>query len=128
LFPNHIVPNLLTAAGAALLLASPAMAAAPEGSAGTRNGATIDGVGQELTVDCEGRPAAVTGSDNRIQFVGDCPVLTVTGTDNQVRIVLRAGAPVQVSGVDNIVTWTVNGDGRPRASISGVGNKVAPAR
>ena len=93
----------------------------------TRDGATVNGVEQTLTIDCEGRPAAVSGSDNRITFVGDCPSLTLNGVDNQVTISLRAGAPLKVSGVDNIVTWRVNGKGRPKVSIQGVDNQVRAA-
>ena len=95
---------------------------------GTRDGASVNGVDQMLTIDCEGRPAAVSGSDNRINFVGDCPSLTLSGVDNQVTVSLRAGAPLKVSGVDNVVTWRVNGKGRPKVSIQGVDNQVRSAQ
>ncbi len=114
----------LIAAGLLGLLA-PVHAVAAQ--SGTRDGAAVNGVEQTLTIDCEGRPAAVSGSDNRITFVGDCPSLTLNGVDNQVTISLRAGAPLKVSGVDNIVTWRVNGKGRPKISIQGVDNQVRAA-
>ncbi len=94
----------------------------------TRDGAAVNGVDQTLTIDCEGRPAAVSGSDNRITFVGDCPSLTLNGVDNEVTISLRAGAPLKVSGVDNVVTWRVDGKGRPKVSIQGVDNQVRAAK
>ena len=115
--------KILIAAGLLGLLA-PVHAVA---QSGTRDGASVNGVDQTLTIDCEGRPAAVSGSDNRITFVGDCPSLTLNGVDNQVTISLRAGAPLKVSGVDNIVTWRVNGKGRPKVSIQGVDNEVRAA-
>ena len=116
--------KFLIAAGLLGLLA-PVHAVAAQ--SGTRDGAAVNGVDQTLTIDCEGRPAAVSGSDNRITFVGDCPSLTLNGVDNQVTISLRAGAPLKVSGVDNIVTWRVNGKGRPKVSIQGVDNQVRAA-
>lgn len=116
--------NIVIVAGLLGLLA-PGSAAAVQ--SGTRDGATVNGVEQTLTIDCEGRPAAVSGSDNRITFVGDCPSLTLNGVDNQVTISLRAGAPLKVSGVDNVVTWRVAGKGRPKVSIQGVDNQVRAA-
>lgn len=112
-------------AAALLGISLPVHAAA---QSGTRDGPAVNGVDQTLTIDCEGRPAAVSGSDNRITFVGDCPSLTLNGVDNQVTISLRAGAPLKVSGVDNVVTWRVNGKGRPKVSIQGVDNQVRAAK
>jgi hypothetical protein len=118
--------DLIALIGAGLLgFSFPVQAAAPSG---TRDGASVDGVDQTLTIDCEGRPAAVSGSGNRITFVGDCPSMTLNGVDNQVTISLRAGAPLNVSGVDNVVTWRVNGKGRPKVSIQGVDNQVRAAQ
>ncbi|MFT3976786.1 MAG: DUF3060 domain-containing protein [Sphingomonas bacterium] len=122
---THIAAHRLAGCiAAALVIPAPAFA---QGT-GTRNGASISGVDQSHTIDCKGRPANVSGSDNEITFVGDCPGLTVSGTGNEIRITLRPGAPIRVSGVDNDVTWRVNGQGRPRLSVTGVDNKVSPAR
>ena len=118
----------VVAALAALLIAAPAMAFAQGRGAGTRDGTNVVGVDQSHTVDCGGRPAEVTGTGNRIAYVGDCPALTISGTDNQVSITLRPNAPLHVSGVSNVVTWRVNGKGRPRITVSGVDNRVAAAR
>lgn len=116
--------KFLIAAGL-LGLSLPVQASAQSGA---RDGAAVNGVDQTLTIDCEGRPAAVSGSDNRITFTGDCPSLTLNGVDNEVTINLRAGAPVRVSGVGNIVAWRVNGKGRPKISIQGVDNQVRAAQ
>ena len=70
----------------------------------------------------------MSGSDNHIRFVGDCPGLTVSGVGNQISITVKPGAPIQVSGVDNVVEWRVAGQGKPRVSVSGVDNHVRPLR
>lgn len=120
------ISALASICAATALLVVPA--AAQSGTAGTRDGAVVSGVGQSQTIDCQGLSAAVTGSDNDITFTGDCPGLTVTGTGNQVRVTLRPGAPIRVSGVDNSVSWRIAGNGKPRTSISGVNNRVSAAR
>lgn len=119
---------LLPALTAGLAVVAAPLAAQPGQGAGTRNGASINGVDQMHQIDCEGRPAEVSGSDNKINFVGDCPSLTVNGVDNQISIILRPGAPLRVSGVDNVVSWKVSGKGKPRVSVQGVDNRVQPLR
>ena len=93
-------------------------------SAGVRNGASLNGVDQAQSIDCEGQPAEVSGTGNTIAYVGDCPALTVNGTHNQISITLRPGARVTVAGVENVVRWRVSGKGRPAISSSGVGNRI----
>lgn len=110
------------------IVATPSFAAQRNQGAGTREGASINGVDQAHQVDCEGRPAEVSGSGNHINFTGDCPSLTVNGVDNQISITLRPGASLRVSGVDNVVTWRVSGKGKPRVSVQGVDNQVRPGR
>lgn len=110
-----------------LLLTAPTFAAQRNQGTGTRDGSSINGVDQAHQIDCEGRPAEVSGSGNRINFTGDCPSLIVNGVDNQISITLRPGAQVQVSGVENVVTWRVSGKGKPRVSVNGVDNQVRPA-
>jgi len=123
-FPTR---NLLLAGGVAALFAA-VSASAQDRGVGTRSGSSVSGVEQAQTIDCRGQPATVSGTDNQISFVGDCPGLTVSGTDNRISITLRPGAPIRVSGVDNVVSWRVAGKGRPQVSVSGVGNSVAAAR
>lgn len=122
------VKFLLPAFAASLALAVTPLAAQPRQGTGTRDGASINGVDQTHQVDCEGRPAEVSGSGNRINFVGDCPGLTVNGVDNQISIILPPGADLRVSGVDNVVSWRVRGNGKPRISVQGVDNQVRPLR
>ncbi len=100
--------------GAALLLAA-------------SEGATVGGTEQRLTLDCHGGPAMVEGVDNQVTITGDCASLSVSGTDNIVRIALVPGARITVSGVDNAVYWTAPGNSRPRIAMSGVDNVVRRA-
>lgn len=119
---------LLSTFAAGLVLAAAPLTAQPRQGTGTRDGASINGVDQAHQVDCEGRPAEVSGSGNRIDFVGDCPGLTVNGVDNQISIILPPGADLRVSGVDNVVSWRIRGNGKPRISVQGVDNQVRPLR
>ena len=119
---------LLSTFAAGLALAASPLAAQPRQGTGTRDGASINGVDQAHQIDCEGRPAEVSGSGNRIDFVGDCPGLTVNGVDNQISIILPPGADLRVSGVDNVVSWRIRGNGKPRISVQGVDNQVRPLR
>ena len=119
---------LLPALAASLAIAAAPVAAQPGQGTGTRNGASINGVDQAHQIDCRGRPAEVSGSGNNINFVGDCPSLTVNGVDNQISILLRPGASLSVSGVDNVVNWKVSGKGKPQISVQGVDNRVQPLR
>ncbi len=122
------VKFLLPTFAAGLALAVSPLAAQPRQGTGTRDGASINGVDQAHQIDCEGRPAEVSGSGNRIDFVGDCPGLTVNGVDNQISIILPPGADLRVSGVDNVVSWRIRGNGKPRISVQGVDNQVRPLR
>ena len=129
LFQNHSAAKYLFPAFAiGFAFAAVPLAAQPGQGTGTRNGASINGVDQANRIDCQGRPAEVSGSGNHINFVGDCPSLTVNGVDNQISILLRPGAALRVSGVDNVVNWKVSGKGKPRISVQGVDNQVQPSR
>ena len=129
LFRHHgAVKFLFPALTISLMLAAVPLSAQPRQDTGTRDGASINGVDQANEVDCQGRPAEVSGSGNRINFVGDCPILTVNGVDNRIGILLSPGADLRVSGVDNVVTWQVRGKGKPRISVQGVDNQVRPLR
>ena len=110
-----------------LIATTPLLAMQRGQGTGTRAGASVNGVDQAQAIDCGGRPAEVSGSGNRINFTGDCPSLTVNGVDNEIGIVLRPGAPLSVSGVDNVVIWRVSGQGKPKVSVQGVDNQVRPA-
>ena len=117
---------LLPTIAVSLAVTAAPLAAQRNNGTGTRDGAAVSGVDQAHRIDCGGQPAEVSGSDNHIDFVGDCPGLTVNGVGNQISITLRPGAPLTVSGVDNVVTWRIAGKGRPRLAVSGVDNQVRP--
>jgi len=125
---RRAVKFLLPALATSLALAASPLVAQPRQGTGTRDGASVNGVDQANQIDCQGRPAEVSGSGNRINFIGDCPSLTVNGVDNQIDILLPPGADLRVSGVDNVVTWQVRGKGKPRISVQGVDNQVRPSR
>ena len=132
MFRDHLAAKTFFASTfIALALALPSQAAQRQGAGqgtGTRSGASISGVDQAQQIDCGGRPAEVSGSGNNIHFTGDCPGLTVNGVDNRIRITVQPGAPISVSGVQNIVSWSVAGQGKPRVSVTGVDNQVRPLR
>ena len=128
LFRNQTaVRALCPAAILCFFITAQSFAAQRNNGTGTRDGAAVSGVDQAHRIDCEGRPAEVSGSGNHIDFTGDCPSLTVNGVDNRISITLRPGAPLSVSGVDNVVTWRVAGKGKPRLSVQGVDNQVRPS-
>jgi hypothetical protein len=113
LFRYHAAAKyVLPAFAASLAVAATPLAAQRNNGTGTRDGAAVSGVDQA----------------HHIDFVGDCPSLTVNGVGNQISITLRPGAPLTVSGVDNVVTWRIAGKGRPKLAVSGVDNQVRPGR
>lgn len=124
---KNLVSRSLTAS-IAIMAALPTMASGQSGGSGAQNGAAVSGVGKTSVIDCQGGPAQVSGTENHISFTGACSGLTVSGVDNQINILLRSGAAIHVSGTDNVVTWRMEGKGRPAISISGVDNRVAAAR
>ncbi len=65
----------------------------------------IDGDGQTLAVDAQGKYVTVGGSRNTITLHGDCPTLYISGSGNHIQI---QGKVQQVSpgGDSNIVTYT----------------------
>lgn len=114
-----------TIAGIALIALGGGVASAQQHQGtGTHHGGAVSGVDQAHTIDCRGQAADVSGSGNAIAYVGDCPALSVSGTDNQISVTLRPGGSVSVSGVDNVIRWRMNGLGRPRIKSAGVGNRV----
>jgi len=88
---------------------------------------------QKKTIACGGQEAAVTGSMNDIIFTGECPSVTIKGSENTISI--EATGAIRVVGTKNKVTWQrVVGDDikTPKISRSGLGNVIsqaaAPAR
>jgi hypothetical protein len=88
------------------------------------NGASINGVDQTTTLNCQGGPASVNGVDNKIIITGNCKSLLVDGTGNEIRINLSSSANITVKGVENQVYWTAPKGSKPRIKIAGVDNVV----
>lgn len=76
------------------------------------------------TVNCAGRNMTVTGSGGRVNLLGRCPRVTVSGSGNTVSI--EQAGKIAVRGNGNTVTWrkTLNGS-RPTLILSGSGNRVS---
>jgi hypothetical protein len=82
---------------------------------------------QKKTIACGGQDAAVTGSLNDIIFTGDCPSVTIKGSENTISI--EATGQIRVVGTKNKVTWqrVIGDDKTPRVSSSGLGNVITRA-
>jgi Protein of unknown function (DUF3060) len=92
------------------------------------NGANLNGVEQETTLNCNGGPASISGVDNKVLITGNCSSLLVEGTDNEVRISISSRANINVKGTDNRIYWTGPKGTKPRVKISGVDNLVVRAK
>ena len=92
------------------------------------NGASLNGVEQTTTLNCNGGPATVSGVDNTVTINGNCSSLRVGGTDNIVRINISSQANIVISGVDNRIYWTGAKGTKPRVKISGIDNSVVRAK
>jgi hypothetical protein len=112
---HKIIPILALTSAAGLVIAA-------------TNSATLDGVEQTTTLNCNGGPASVSGVDNNVTITGNCSGLRVEGTDNTVRIDIASRANIVVSGVDNRVYWAGAKGTKPRVKISGVDNTVLRAK
>lgn len=76
------------------------------------------------TLNCAGRNMTITGSGGRVNLLGRCPSLTVSGNGNTVSI--EQAGKIAVRGNGNTVTWrkTLYGS-RPVLRLSGSGNRVS---
>ncbi|RJF72628.1 DUF3060 domain-containing protein [Deinococcus cavernae] len=76
------------------------------------------------TLNCAGRAVKVSGTNGRVQLLGRCPSVTVTGSGNTVQVE-QVGRLV-VTGSRNRVTWRkALGGPRPTLLVTGAGNQVA---
>jgi hypothetical protein len=81
---------------------------------------------QKKTLDCAGQDASITGSLNEITLTGECPAVTIKGSENTIAV--EAVGTIRVVGTKNKVTWqrsTV--EKGPRVTRSGLGNLVSQA-
>lgn len=101
---------------AAIGLAGPALA---------QQTLSVGGNGGTLTRDCARRDASVGGNQNTLRLTGNCRTLAVSGNRNTVRVELAPGAPLTVSGNDNVVSWTQRLAGPPPTiTDSGSRNRI----
>jgi len=63
----------------------------------------VDGHELNQVIDCRGRMVRVSGSLSWLTLQGKCPVVSVEGSGNRVRI--EAVERLHLSGCDNTVTW-----------------------
>ncbi len=92
----------------------------PAGAAGVE--VASSGITSELN--CAGKAAQVSGSDNRLTILGDCSQLEVFGSNNRIAITLARGATVQVFGSNNDVTWSVQSGAPPKIEAVGSANAI----
>jgi hypothetical protein len=82
---------------------------------------------QKKTIACGGQEATVTGSLNDIIFTGECPAVTIKGSENTISI--ETVGQIRVVGTKNKVTWqhAIGDEKAPRISKSGLGNVISQA-
>jgi hypothetical protein len=82
---------------------------------------------QKKTIACGGQEAAVTGSLNDIIFTGECPAVTIKGSENTISI--ETVGQIRVVGTKNKVTWQrpIGDEKAPKVSKSGLGNVITQA-
>lgn len=99
-----------------LLLARPALAA---------DAYVVDGSGATLTHACTaGQAVNLTGSTNQLTLTGDCGVLTISGSNNQVTA--DGLSKLTITGSTNSVTYSRNLSSKKKlpSTITGIGNSV----
>ena len=85
---------------------------------------TIEGTNQHLTDECNGRSFRVQGTSNTVNLTGQCQTIKVTGKSNRVDV--EAVAAINVSGIENQVTWEQGVNNRPPSIASkGINNSVS---
>ena len=90
---------------------------------------SLMGTEQKQTVTCaKGAEVSIEGTSNDYIIKGECKHVSVTGTDNKVRV--ASVGRVTVEGTGNVVTWErgLGSAKKPKVSTSGVNNKVIQAR
>ncbi len=76
--------------------------------------------------DCGGKEATIVGSQNELTLTGECPALTVKGSQNTISV--EAVGTIRVVGTMNKVTWQrTTIDKGPKISRSGLDNVITQA-
>jgi hypothetical protein len=106
-------------------------------AAGTRRGvtppATTDAAvtvledDREDSIDCRGREVSILGSRNTLRLRGSCPMVIVTGSDNELDV--DTAQRIRTTGDRNRVVWTSVSDGAatPRIENTGQQNRISKA-
>ncbi len=91
------------------------------------DGAIINDTNQDASVNCNGGPAIIDGSNNDIVFEGTCSSLTITGTNNDVSVLLAPNAFVEINGSNNTVKsdTAVRFSGAKNLDIDGANNDIS---
>lgn len=78
-------------------------------------------------IQCKGRPVEISGTSNQFELYGDCPSLTIHGSENTVKVE-RVGR-IRIEGTDNQVIWSrALAGAAPKSSTAGTGNKIVKGK
>ena len=84
----------------------------------------IEGMNQEMTLECTRGTILVQGTSNTVKLIGECQTLRVAGKSNQVSV--EAVAVIKVAGIENQVTWERGVNNKPPSiQNSGINNTVS---
>jgi hypothetical protein len=83
--------------------------------------------GREDSIDCNGREVSILGSRNTLRLRGSCPMVIVTGSDNEVDV--DTTQRIRATGDRNRVIWTtvIDGATTPRIENTGQQNRISKA-
>ena len=80
--------------------------------------------GQAGTIDCKKRHVLIAGNGSQLVLEGECPLVEVSGNDNQVTI--ESVGKISVAGDGNMVTWEQGIEkAKPQTSDTGENNLIA---
>jgi hypothetical protein len=82
---------------------------------------------REDSIDCRGREVSILGSRNTLRLRGSCPMVIVTGSDNELDI--ESTQRIRATGDRNRVVWTtvIDGATTPRIENTGQQNRITKA-
>lgn len=110
---------------------SPSRAAGPRrdvtAPATTDDGIVVQEDDRKDSIDCGGRQVSILGSRNTLRLNGSCPMVIVTGSDNEADI--DVSERIRVSGDRNRLLWTtvIGGTKTPRVENTGQQNRISKA-
>lgn len=96
------------------------------GSHGRRGhgaGVTIMDNRRVASIDCAGGPATVMGNRNTLTL-NRCSGLSAPGNRNHIVVGLTAGASIEVTGNDNVISYQAPSGTSARVSSVGSGNRI----